>query len=74
MPAAAPAPVAAGEAVTAEPALPVARVAVDVPLAHLDRPFDYRVPLDLDAAAPDTADPRTVLDLRTPDRTHLRTD
>jgi primosomal protein N' (replication factor Y) len=23
--------------------LPVARVAVDVPLAHLDRPFDYRV-------------------------------
>ncbi|MGB2766369.1 MAG: hypothetical protein WBC14_04700, partial [Propionicimonas sp.] len=22
----------------------VARVAVDVPLAHLDRPFDYRVP------------------------------
>ncbi|MDT7564642.1 MAG: hypothetical protein QOG76_3266, partial [Pseudonocardiales bacterium] len=24
--------------------LPVARVAVDVPLAHLDRPFDYQVP------------------------------
>ncbi|KWX10389.1 hypothetical protein TR74_03885, partial [Carbonactinospora thermoautotrophica] len=24
--------------------LPVARVAVDVPLAHLDRPFDYLVP------------------------------
>ena len=23
---------------------PVARVAVDVPLAHLDRPFDYLVP------------------------------
>lgn len=26
------------------PTLPVARVAVDVPLAHLDRPFDYVVP------------------------------
>ena len=32
-------------------ALPVARVAVDVPLAHLDRPFDYAVPEHLDAAA-----------------------
>lgn len=31
--------------------LPVARVAVDVALAHLDRPFDYRVPEHLDAAA-----------------------
>lgn len=31
--------------------LPVARVAVDVPLAHLDRPFDYRVPTHLDRAA-----------------------
>ena len=31
--------------------LPVARVAVDVPLAHLDRPFDYQVPDHLDAAA-----------------------
>ncbi|WP_300019540.1 primosomal protein N' [Pseudonocardia sp.] len=30
---------------------PVARVAVDVPLAHLDRPFDYRVPAHLDADA-----------------------
>ena len=30
---------------------PVARVAVDVPLAHLDRPFDYAVPEHLDAAA-----------------------
>jgi len=30
---------------------PVARVAVDVPLPHLDRPFDYAVPADLDAAA-----------------------
>ncbi|MGE5132155.1 MAG: primosomal protein N' [Gemmatimonadota bacterium] len=33
--------------------LPVARVAVDVPLAHLDRPFDYLVPDKLaDAAVP----------------------
>jgi primosomal protein N' (replication factor Y) len=31
--------------------LPVARVAVDVSLAHLDRPFDYLVPDRLDAAA-----------------------
>ncbi|MDT7580349.1 MAG: hypothetical protein QOK35_1613 [Pseudonocardiales bacterium] len=31
--------------------LPVARVAVDVGLAHLDRPFDYRVPAHLDDAA-----------------------
>jgi len=31
--------------------LPVARVSVDVPLAHLDRPFDYLVPADLDADA-----------------------
>lgn len=31
--------------------LPVARVAVDVALAHLDRPFDYRVPAHLDEAA-----------------------
>jgi len=29
----------------------VARVAVDVPLAHLDRPFDYRVPTHLDDVA-----------------------
>src|SRR5205085_3512824 len=27
--------------------LPVARVAVDVPLAHLDRAFDYAVPSSL---------------------------
>ncbi|MFC5994213.1 primosomal protein N' [Pseudonocardia hispaniensis] len=33
------------------PALSVARVAVDVPLAHLDRPFDYRVPSHLDDEA-----------------------
>ena len=29
--------------------LPVARVCVDVPLSHLDRPFDYLVPADLSA-------------------------
>ncbi len=29
------------------PALPVARVLVDLPLAHLDRPFDYLVPATL---------------------------
>jgi primosomal protein N' (replication factor Y) len=31
--------------------LPVARVAVDISLAHLDRPFDYLVPARLDEAA-----------------------
>ena len=31
--------------------LPVARVLVDMPLAHLDRPFDYLVPERLSAAA-----------------------
>jgi primosomal protein N' (replication factor Y) len=31
--------------------LPVARVVVDVALAHLDRPFDYRVPAHLDDLA-----------------------
>jgi primosomal protein N' (replication factor Y) (superfamily II helicase) len=31
--------------------LPVARVCVDTPLAHLDRPFDYRVPAELDVTA-----------------------
>ena len=30
---------------------PVARVLVDVPLAHLDRPFDYAVPESLAEAA-----------------------
>ncbi|WP_116049194.1 primosomal protein N' [Amycolatopsis palatopharyngis] len=30
---------------------PIARIVVDVPLAHLDRTFDYQVPADLDAAA-----------------------
>ncbi|MFB9711606.1 primosomal protein N' [Streptosporangium nondiastaticum] len=36
-----------------EPAavLPVARVAVDTPLPHLDRPFDYLVPAAMDAEA-----------------------
>jgi primosomal protein N' (replication factor Y) (superfamily II helicase) len=32
-------------------ALPVARVCVDTSLAHLDRPFDYQVPADLDVTA-----------------------
>jgi len=31
--------------------LPVARVAVDISLAHLDRPFDYVVPASMDQAA-----------------------
>ncbi|MGI5182148.1 primosomal protein N' [Dactylosporangium sp. CA-152071] len=31
--------------------LPVARICVDVPLPHLDRPFDYLVPTTLDAVA-----------------------
>lgn len=31
--------------------LPVARVAVDMSLPHLDRPFDYLVPAELDAKA-----------------------
>ncbi|WP_204163794.1 primosomal protein N' [Nocardioides solisilvae] len=37
----------------AEPAAvdPVARVLVDVPLAHLDRPFDYAVPVAMAATA-----------------------
>jgi len=30
---------------------PVARVVLDLPLAHLDRPFDYLVPADLSPAA-----------------------
>lgn len=34
-----------------EPDLPVARVLLDVGLAHLDRPFDYRVRPDQDEAA-----------------------
>ncbi|MDX8031539.1 primosomal protein N' [Lentzea sp. BCCO 10_0856] len=39
-----------GERVPAA-SLPVARIVVDVPLAHLDRPFDYSVPSELDSAA-----------------------
>ena len=35
---------AAARAAPVAAQLPVARVAVDVPLAHLDRPFDYLVP------------------------------
>ncbi|HAP90421.1 MAG TPA: primosomal protein N', partial [Arthrobacter bacterium] len=31
--------------------LPVARVLVETPLPHLDRPFDYSVPAELDEAA-----------------------
>ena len=31
--------------------LPVARVAVDISLAHLDRPFDYLVPASMDEMA-----------------------
>ena len=45
----------ARKAATVEPATtdPVARVLVDVPLAHLDRPFDYLVPAKLsDDAVP----------------------
>ncbi len=41
--------IAATVAAAAE--LPVARVAVDVPLQHLDRPFDYLVPATMDAEA-----------------------
>ncbi|WP_229789487.1 primosomal protein N' [Pilimelia terevasa] len=40
--------------------LPVARVCVDLPLAHLDRPFDYLVP----AAWADTAVPGTRVKVR----------
>lgn len=40
---------AAGPALAAE--LPVARVLLESSLPHLDRPFDYSVPADLDAAA-----------------------
>jgi primosomal protein N' (replication factor Y) (superfamily II helicase) len=34
-----------------QPALPVARVAVDIPLSHLDRPFDYAVTAEQDTDA-----------------------
>jgi primosomal protein N' (replication factor Y) (superfamily II helicase) len=39
------------KSVAASPRLPVARVAVDIPLAHLDRPFDYLVPARADGDA-----------------------
>ncbi|MET4059182.1 primosomal protein N' (replication factor Y) [Arthrobacter sp. UYP6] len=35
----------------AAPELPIARVLLDSPLPHLDRPFDYLVPADLDRDA-----------------------
>lgn len=38
-------------AVGPAPELPVARVAVDLPLAHLDRPFDYVVPETMHSTA-----------------------
>ncbi|HEX6760556.1 MAG TPA: primosomal protein N' [Propionibacteriaceae bacterium] len=34
-----------------QPELPVARVAVDIPLSHLDRPFDYAVTAEQNAEA-----------------------
>jgi primosomal protein N' (replication factor Y) (superfamily II helicase) len=34
-----------------QPELPVARVAVDIPLSHLDRPFDYAVTAEQDVVA-----------------------
>ncbi|MFK3985405.1 primosomal protein N' [Micromonospora sp. NPDC050397] len=40
--------------------MPVARVCVDVPLAHLDRPFDYLVPAEL----AETAQPGTRVRVR----------
>ncbi|TDD90689.1 primosomal protein N' [Actinomadura darangshiensis] len=46
-------PAKSGKKGTRRPAaeLPVARIAVDMPLPHLDRPFDYLVPAELDAKA-----------------------
>ncbi len=44
---------------TPEPESPVARVALDVPLFHLDRPFDYRVALADDQIAVPGARVRT---------------
>ena len=41
----------AGERPTTADTAPVATVLVDTPLAHLDRPFEYLVPADLDADA-----------------------
>lgn len=39
-----------GDALRTAATDPVARVVVDVPALHLDRPFDYTVPLTMDAA------------------------
>ncbi len=47
----APADPAAGAGSPAEVELPVASVVLDVPLAHLDRPFDYLVPPEMSVAA-----------------------
>ncbi|CAI3798535.1 primosomal protein N' [Pseudarthrobacter sp. MM222] len=48
-------PTSAAASTTSGPALaaelPVARVLIESSLPHLDRPFDYSVPADLDAAA-----------------------
>ncbi|MDQ1295171.1 MAG: hypothetical protein QG608_3056 [Actinomycetota bacterium] len=41
----------AGRAAGVAEWLPVARVAVDLPLPHLDRPFDYAVPANLERTA-----------------------
>ncbi|MFI2752036.1 primosomal protein N' [Cellulomonas sp. P22] len=42
---------AARRGVEAAEVLPVARVCIDLPPAHLDRPFEYVVPASLDASA-----------------------
>jgi primosomal protein N' (replication factor Y) (superfamily II helicase) len=42
-----------------QPELPVARVAVDIPLSHLDRPFDYAVTAEQDSDAVPGARVRT---------------
>src|SRR4051794_9006297 len=50
MTAAEPPPLPVARVVVDSP-LPVARVVVDSPLPHLDRPFDYAVPPELDEVA-----------------------
>ncbi|MGH1562915.1 primosomal protein N' [Mumia sp. DW29H23] len=50
-PSASPAPDGDPRFVGAAERLPIARVVADVSLAHLDRPFDYLVPADLDEDA-----------------------
>jgi primosomal protein N' (replication factor Y) len=44
-------PPAAGPPATPSPFAGVARVVLDVPLPHLDRPFDYAVPVEMAEAA-----------------------